>query len=320
MSLVQLPEWQALLQEISISLKALSHRSPTFLVVPLLVESEYFTDDNIVGWDTRKTVVKLLHDGGPLETEMSATFYMNLFKIMTVDNPQAPSILKDMPRIFRQSVQARFQVVGHRDINLQHLYDALQSEDGLHILGHLELSRDLLQFFERYVKSLTERLVEDEFWMDYVHRPDNLFLICRHAIRTRKDDLLLSFARINPTAEGWHQCMRDLIPVIQNEDLLGYWLEIGSENRRRVWVAPPPRLHVLDVIAELKSILKLTSPEFDIPRQNMPRLDDFKICVYVPLSDHYSEEQDPLNPAEVRDPRGSTDDSVCHTWLLQRLL
>ena len=71
---------------------------------------------------------------------------MNLLKLMTVNNPQAHSVV---PGILRRSVWVA--ALGHGSpinaISLQHFYEALQREDGLNILGQLYLSDDLLDFF-----------------------------------------------------------------------------------------------------------------------------------------------------------------------------
>jgi hypothetical protein len=188
---------------------------------------------------------------------------MNLLKLMTVNNPQAHSISQGTLHFLQQTYF--FAVFGLSNyIDLQHFYEALQREDGLNILGHLDLSDDLLHFFETY-RSLTKKVVKEEFWMEYVHHPQNLFLISRYAIIAQHHEFLFSFAHINPTAEGWHQCMQDLIHAFQNEDLPGS----GLENLQSTL---PSRHHVLDTITQLKSILNLKSPEFDLPPLNQGRL------------------------------------------------
>ena len=85
--------------------------------------------------------------------------------------------------------------------------------------------------------------------MDYVHHPRNLFLISHHAIIARHHELLFLFAHINPTAEGWHQCMQDLIHAFQNDELPGS----GPEHSWRF--IPPSQDNVLDTITKLKLIL-----------------------------------------------------------------
>lgn len=91
MSVIQLAEWQDLLKEITRYLEMFFHSYGTYEVVPV-IENKYF-DVSIVGWDTCERIIKLLDNSILSDVEYSATFYMNLLKLMTVNNPQAHSVV-----------------------------------------------------------------------------------------------------------------------------------------------------------------------------------------------------------------------------------